>query len=110
MSPCAEVLRWSRPVPGSGDAKDTDEVMVDVGGIPKLYRQDRGPVQPLGPLPGEVHEHEEALEVNGVARGGVQPEGTQRTVQKALVWARLKKEVAMLRLKTSVECSDAVKG
>ena len=28
---------------------------------------------------------------------------------KALVWARLKKEVAMLRLKTSVECSDAVK-
>ena len=61
-----------KPVPGSGDAKvlgDTDEVMVDVGGIPEApepRRQDRGPVQPLGPLPVEAHEHEEALEVNGV--------------------------------------------
>ena len=67
----------------------------------------------------EAHEHEEALEVNGVKLTEESSLKDPRTAcrylhiskngAKALVWARLKKEVAMLRLKTSVECSDAVK-
>ena len=118
-------LKHTKPVPGSGDAKvprDTDEVMVGVGGVPEApepHRQDRGPVQPSGPLPVEAHEHEEASEVNGVKLTEESSLKDLRTAcrylhiskngAKALVWARLKKEVAMLRLKTSVECSDAVK-
>ena len=74
---------------------------------PEPHRQDRGPVQPLGPLPVEAHEHEEALEVNGVKLTEESSlKDLMRTARrylhiskngaKALVWARLKEGVTML--------------
>ena len=115
-----------KPVSGTGYVKVLDPVsnqaLGELAGEPETPEpapQERGDVRPLGPLPVEAHEHEEAVEVNGVKLTEESSLKDLRTAckylriskngAKSLVWARLKKEVAMLRLKTSVECSDAVK-